>query len=235
MIEPQSEISIQAEIDAKKKLSIEVIIEYLDKHLPNFPNFFRVRFLTTYTTESEPVISQVLCTFLSTFRKSDEVLLFEFEREWKNSRYAVDFAVIDVKSFKETNEKPKPFFTIEAKRLPPPEKDSKGNSRKREYVLGKSGGIERYKRGKHGTKLPQSAVIGYIQKESCSHWHTKINEWINELSSSNTDDSIHWDSEDLLIQIADFNKTKKYTSRNTRIVGSITDSIFLYHYLMELN
>ena len=234
MNEPQSEISIQAEIDAKKKLSIEVIVEYLDERLPDFPNFFRVRFSTTYITESEPIISQVLCTFLNTFRKPDEVLLFEFGREWKSSRYAVDFAVIDVKSFKESKEKPKPFFTIEAKRLPPPEKDSKGNSREREYVQGKSGGIERYKRGKHGEDLPHSAIVGYIQKENCSHWHTKINEWIKELEPK-SDSSIQWNSDDLLVQSKDFGKTKKYSSNNTRIVNSNMDVIFLYHYLMELS
>ena len=232
MVEPQTEISTIPEIDAVKKLSIEMIVVYLDERLPDFPNFFKARFSNTFKTESEPIISQWLCTFLNTFRKANEVTLFEFGREFKESRYAVDFAVIDVKSFKESIKRPKPFFTIEAKRLPPPEKDSKGNSREREYVQGNSGGIERYKRGKHGNKLPQSAIIGYIQKNDCSHWHTKINEWINDLISNNTD--ITWNSEDLLIETNTFNTTKKYTSKNTRIVNSITDSIFLYHYLMEL-
>lgn len=234
MVEPQSEISIQTEIDAEKKLSIEMIIAYLDERLPDFPNFFKVRYSSTYLNDSEPIISQNLSTFLNTFRKHDEVLLFNFEREWKRSIYAVDFAVIDVKSFKKSNEKPKPFFTIEAKRLPAPKKNKKDDSREKEYVEGNGGGVERYKRGKHGKELFQSAIIGYIQKESCSYWVTEINKWIKDLEPK-SDSSIQWNSEDLLVQSNDFGKTKKYHSKNTRIIDSEEDSIELYHYLMKLN
>ena len=232
---PQNKISISAEIDAKKKLSIEMIIAYLDEHLPDFPNFFRVRYSTTYKSESEPEISQTLSTFLNTFRKSDEVSLFSFEREWKRSIYAVDFAVIDVKSFKEFIEKPKPFFTIEAKRLPAPKKNKKDNSREKEYLAGNGGGVERYKRGKHGTGLPQSAIIGYVQQSNCLHWFNEINSWIEDLKKNNKDLSICWNDNDLLIQSGDFGKTKKYHSKNTRIIDSEEDSIELHHYLMELN
>ncbi len=234
MVEPQNEISIQAEIDAEKKLSIEMIIAYLDERLPYFPNFFKVRYSTTYLTDSEPIISQNLSTFLNTFRKPDEVSLFNFEREWKRSRYAVDFAVIDVKSFKESNEKPKPFFTIEAKRLPAPKKNKKDNSREKEYVAGNSGGVERYKRGKHGIELFQSAIVGYVQKENCSHWHKEINKWIKDLESK-SDSSIQWNSSDLLKEVENFGIIRKYNSQNTRIINSKKDSIELHHYLMELN
>ena len=234
MVEPQSKISIQAEIDAEKKLSIEMIIAYLDERLPDFPKFFRDRFSNIYLNASEPIISQWLCTFLNTFREANEAILFEFGREFKKSRYAVDFAVIDVKSFKESTEEPKPFFTIEAKRLPAPKKNKKDNNREKEYIEGNSGGVERYKRGHHGAGLSQSAIVGYIQKENCSHWFNEINKWIKDLESK-SDSSIQWNSSDLLKEVKDFGKTRKYNSQNTRIINSEKDSIELHHYLMELS
>jgi hypothetical protein len=234
MVEPQRKISIQAEIDAEKKLSIKMIVAYLDERFPDFPKFFRDRFSNTYLNASEPIISQWLCSFLNNFRNQEEASLFEFGREFKSSRYAVDFAVIDVKSFKESIEESKPFFTIEAKRLPAPKKNKKDDSREKEYVEGNGGGVERYKRGKHGKDLFQSAIIGYIQKESCSYWVTEINKWIKNLEPK-SDSSIQWSSDDLLVQSNDFGKTKKYHSKNTRIIDSEEDSIELYHYLIELN
>ena len=234
MLEPQSDISARPEIDAKKLLSIDVIAAYLDKQLPDFPRFFKDRHSATHATDSEATISQVLCVFLNTFRRPYEVLLFDFETEWKTSRNAVDFAVIDVKSFKESNERPKPFFAIEAKRLPPPQKDSKGRSREREYVQGGSGGIQRYKKGLHGAGLSQSAIIGYIQKNDCSYWHAKINGWIGELVLNNTDINIYWDSNDLLKEMNIFGEVRKYNSQNTRVTNSGKDTIELHHYLVEL-
>ena len=212
-----------------KDSSRKAVIEFLDKHLPDFPNFLRVK----KRNIAEVRISQVLCPFLNTSREIDEVSLFEFEREAMNedSQHSSDFAVIDVKEFKKSPFPLKPLFTIEAKRLPTIGRDKDGNSREKEYVEGKLGGIERFKRNLHGRNLPQSAMIGYVQKETCSHWHSKINEWINELISNNSD---FWDSEDLLIETNDFSTTKKYASQNTRIVDSNRDKIILYHYLMEL-
>ena len=123
-------------------------------------------------------------------------------------RRTVDFVVIDVKSFHETIERPQPFFTIEAKRLPPPEKDNKGESREKEYVQGRSGGVERYKEDVTAEGLPESAIVGYIQRENCSHWFTEINQWIKDLEPK-SDSSIQWNSSDLLKEVKNFWKNPK--------------------------
>jgi hypothetical protein len=225
MIDISSSQVGQENIDASPFVSIVTIIEFLDKHLPNFPNFLQ----TSVKSIAELRISEVLCPFLNTRPNKDEVSLFTFEREVKNenSEHSSDFVAIDVNQFEKAPFPLKPMFTIEAKRLPT---DKEGKGREKEYVKGKLGGIERYKRGHHGSDLPESAMVGYVQKETCSHWHAEINRWINELIQTNAKVDIIWNKDDLLIHSDDFDKVKKYVSVNKRE----KDSIKLHHYLMEL-
>lgn len=224
-----SQIVGEENIDASPLVSIKAILDYLDKHLPNFPEFLEVKKINI----AEVRISQVLCPFLNISRKLDEVYLFEFERETmdEDSQHSSDFAVIDVKDFLKSPFPLKPLFTIEAKRLPTPGNDKDGNSREKEYVEGKLGGIERYKRGYHGKNLPQSAMIGYVQKENCDHWFDKINQWITDLIRNNKDTTINWNKADLLECISDSPTMKKCKSTNKRAADDIT----LFHYLISLN
>ncbi len=208
-----------------------MIVEYLDEKLPNFPTYFSKKYPTISKNESETTISQSLCAFLEDFKNPDEASLFRFHPEFKESRYAVDFAVIDVKSCKNTPEPPKPIFTIEAKRLPAPKKTKKDHSRKKEYVCGNGGGIERYKKGKHGKGLTQSAIIGYIQDKDCNYWFKFINKWIQQLSSHDKD---NWEPTELLKLVSIFTNTQKFISDNVRKIGKKKDSIRMWHYLIEL-
>lgn len=211
----------QFEIDTEDTTA-GAVVEFLDTHLQNFPADFMKR--TSKPNEiKENLISQELEIFLNR-RISDKTFRIKGQWQYDDSQREPDFGVYVVEDrnpFGLTRE----FFVIEAKILPTGKKD---------YVVGNLGGIERYKRGHHGKDLPQSAMIGYVQTETCSHWYTKINKWINDLISNNSDNSIHWDSEDLLTETNDFSTTKKYVSQNTRIVDLNRDKIILYHYLMEL-
>lgn len=202
---------------------ISAVIDFLDTHLKSFPSDFTKR--TSKPDEiKENLISQQLDVFLDR-RSRDEVFRFKYQWEYLDSDRNPDFGIYIVEDrnpFGFTQA----FFEIEAKKLP---------TGSRDYVKGKQGGVERFKRGFHGKDLPQSAIVGYIQAETCSHWHTEINKWIDDLISSNTDTTILWDSSDLLVEISDFGKTRKYNSKNTCIVDSKRDSIELHHYLMELN
>jgi hypothetical protein len=195
------------------------LIDFLNLHLPDFPNIFK-EITKTEEIESEDFISQKLCSFLQNLTYQSGVFMFQFQWKYQNSRRSSDIVVISRNPFKPTNN---PFFTIEAKRLPTP-----GTGREKEYVEGNLGGIERYKKSHHGSGLPESAMVGYVQKETCSHWHKKINEWINELIKT---DSNVWNKDDLLIYSDDFDKVQKYISDNKRE----NDSIKLHHYLMELS
>ena len=198
--------------------SIRDVVDFLDTHLQNFPADFIKR--TSKPTEiKENLISQELEVFLNR-RSSDSLFRFKGQWQYDDSQREPDFGVYVVEDrnpFGLTRE----IFVIEAKILPTGKKD---------YVVGDIGGIQRFKKGHHGKGLPESAMVGYVQKENCSHWHNKINEWIKELIQTNTEVDIIWNEDDLLTHLSDFNKVKKYISENKRE----KDSIMLYHYLMDL-
>ncbi len=230
MFETESNSSNLPEIDVEKLVSVKKVIEFLDKHLPNFPSIFKKNTLAK-KIEGEDLISQELCNYLQALTYADGIFMFQFQRKSFISSHSSDFGVLAVKNYQLSHA----FFEIEAKRLPTPGKNKKNESREKEYVEGDGGGMQRFKKWNHGIGLPESAMIGYIQNEqNCTNWQQEINKWIKELISNNKATDIHWDSDDCLEEASDFNKTKKYTSKNTRIVNSITDSIRLYHYLMEL-
>lgn len=76
------------------------------------------------------------------------------------------------------------LLPIECKRLPTPIDEKRDE---REYVFsGKSstGGIQRFKGGKHAAMHDIAAMIGYVQENDHTFWHTRICEWITELHLS---------------------------------------------------
>ena len=130
-----------------------------------------------------------------------------------------------------------PFSFVEAKRLPTP---NDSNREETEYVCykaeNKQGGIERYKTGKHAgrEKLTHSIMVGYVQENNFSHWHNKINSWIDDEIKSSSNQDIVWNNEDKLVQANSFSKPKvtKYNSIHSRITLS---KINLTHYWIDLN
>jgi len=217
------------EIDANKLTSVKKVIEFLDKHLPDFPDDFRPR-TANIKTIRENLISRELNIFLNRRRRQEDIFMFEFQWEDTESTRSSDLAAITVEN-QNSYELTKAFFLIEAKRLPTP-----GTGRDKEYVEGNYGGVERYKRGHHGGDLPESALIGYIQDENkCSYWQQEINRWITNLvAATKAELTIQWDNNDLLVVVTNFGTTQRYYSQNVRIIDSNKDSIKLHHYLMEL-
>ncbi len=212
----------ETEIDTEDS-PIGAVIEFLDANLVDFPSDF-IKRQSESDKIDEDLISQQLEIFFQR-RISNE--LFRIKGQWQYSNDSNREPDFGLWLFEDRNPfgLTKAFFELEAKLLPTGSKD---------YVKGNQGGIERFKRGHHGKGLLKSAMIGYIRENDCSYWFKKINEWITDLISNNTDTGIQWDAQDLLIETDNFNTTQKYTSKNTRIVNSNTDSIQLHHYLMEL-
>ena len=204
------------------------VVEFINTHLPSFPTDFKEMRGSTII-EGEEDISQELCNYLQnrTYGPT-QIFMFQFERKRLKSPRKSDFGVI-ARSLGRP-QLSRAFFVIEAKRLPPP-----GADREKEYVEGNYGGIERYKKGHHGIGLKESALLGYIQKEDSAYWFKRINGWINDLISSNTDADIEWNNDDVLVFDADLTTTQKYRSENVRIVDFKKDSITLHHYFINLN
>ena len=181
------------------------------------------------TLEQEDDITIILRRFLSDL---DSPFDFEFQTKTPEKMGGTDIGVLRKYS------KPRhiPFCIIEAKRLPTPIKDKK--RQETEYVCykdsTKQGGIERFKTNKHGNKLPFSLMVGYIQQENANHWHTKVNEWIEEQIQTSSNENISWINDDLLLKVKSFQNNdsiSKYTSEHLK---SNLEKIKLYHYWIDL-
>ena len=180
---------------------------------------------------SEEVLNEHLGKTLNYHSKS---LPFIFQQETIQKQKKGQNRKVDIGVFKHYAES-NPFFTIEAKRLT----TSLPKSRKKEYVIGddpskQSGGVERFKHDIHGVDLPDSAIVGYIQRENISHWLSEINQWITDLITNKIKSVLPWDANDLLLSelgFKDEDVVSKFSSENLRINGS---SIKLNHYFVNL-
>lgn len=122
-----------------------------------------------------------------------------------------------------SNAKPVTLIEFEAKRL------SKESNNK-EYVCGKRGGIERFKRGVHAPRLSACGMFAYVQSNKTEYWINKINSWIHELSNANIQ-TIHWSDEEVLHKVCSYYQVEKFSSIHQRLSN---DSIALWHYFIEL-
>lgn len=73
------------------------------------------------------------------------------------------------------------LLPIECKRLPTPT-GPKRDAREYLFSAGSStGGVQRFKTGKHGAAHSRAAMIAYVQAEDVLHWRDKIDTWIDGL------------------------------------------------------
>jgi len=124
-----------------------------------------------------------------------------------------------------------PILVIEGKRLPAPAK-----SREREYVTGSkevSGGIQRFKMGLHGSHHETAIILGYIQKGGLDQWHTRINNWISELSKS--EEGGDWSNQECLTaSIIDGEGKSRSESVHPRDPKCWTPEIRIIHFWIDL-
>ncbi len=188
-----------------REQTIKAILKFLEIYLPQFNKIFLSE---NSLIRKEDEISRELLFFL---QDSVENLLIHFD-----AKEGVDF-VIKVKPFILSS---KPIFLIEAKRLPP--------TNNKDYAQGRTGGLERFK-GElpgYGKHLLQSAMLGYIQKKSKEHWLTKINSWIDEKITNESE--ISWNDNDKLIKDKEF---ADFISKHERVTQP---PITLYHFWLIL-
>jgi hypothetical protein len=118
----------------------------------------------------------------------------------------------------------KAFFVIEAKRL---DKTIK-SSRKKEYIIGKIGGIERFKRDKHARDFIYAGMIGYIQSDHFNDWEDKINAWLTEEIKPSSSDELTWTKHDKLAKINSTNEIAKYSSYHSCLSGKQINLLHLW-------
>ncbi|MBL7797919.1 MAG: hypothetical protein JNJ90_15605 [Saprospiraceae bacterium] len=154
---------------------VDKLITFLKSVLPTFPQEKRLK-----KEQSENDLTEELYKFLTRKARLDSYP-FEFQPEKaqkmpKGHAKRVDLAArvltkdIDMEV----------IYCLEAKKLPT---DRPGGEREMEYVLGRTGGIERFKNEAHGKDdegnlLPRNGIVGYITANDFVHWHTQVNSWI---------------------------------------------------------
>lgn len=233
----QNSIPSHDKID--KNTYIQEVILFIEQKLQLFPLFLKNSTILQHlpnTIEGENAITENLCSYLTIqeknydyhFSKQDNYEFVFINQSSAKGHRSYDTGII----LANTKGSLGKILTIEAKRLPTP-----GKNRKKEYVEGNLGGIERFKKEVHSQEIEfnLALMVGYIQKENSNHWHNKVNEWIKEqiIESSNKD--ISWQDNDLLIvdkKISFESKISKYISTHSR---KILPKIKLTHYWIDLN
>lgn len=190
-----------------KNQTVNRILIFIQNSLPEFETSFKSA-CCCFRLEDE--ISKELLRFFNN-KARNENLFFQF-----NEKKGVDFTVFLAHPFIIGA---KPLFMIEAKRL------SKDH---RDYVSGRTGGIERIKReqDEFGIHINSGAMVGYIQDQDVEYWENRINTWIDDLISKDTD--INWNIHDRLSSNEQFSD---YISFHERVSSN---PITLYHYWITL-
>jgi hypothetical protein len=125
----------------------------------------------------------------------------------------------------EKKQKVAPIIEFEAKRL-------SETSNNKEYVAGKRGGIERFKRGYHARYASICGMFGYVQSRTTEYWAQKINTWIDELARYNNDTTIDWSGgNEKLTAVNPFSRGEKCMSNNKR---KGLENILIWHYFLDL-
>lgn len=123
-------------------------------------------------------------------------------------------------------------LAIECKRLPtPPGK----NRDEREYVITAektTGGIQRFRRGDHGSNQSVVGMIGYIHEGSYPDWIKNINGWITALASESGE--LQWTESDQLVEQGD-PTIEPYRAKS--IHGRLKElgDILIYHIWIQMN
>lgn len=214
--------------------SIVAVVEFLRRNLRAF-----VKTKCKETNVPEESINQLLCIFLNRQAVSYPFRFHpEFIEDLKSGKSPkVDFGTMSDDSSlivsDITYSEDDSFFSIEAKRLPTP-----GSNREKEYVSGHikaTGGIERFKKGIHGSRLKYAAIVGYVQKENFDHWYLTINSWIGDLVTQESD--CIWSEDDKLKKQegqSDEICVELFSENSRHMEGHAKEMIKLYHFWIDL-
>jgi hypothetical protein len=186
--------------------------------------------------ERERDLNSQLCKYLNVAAtKADFAMVHFHHEEPQGSQHSADFSAnpldpdwIEGRQYTKYD----PILVLEGKRLPTP-----GSSRAREYVASEPGvtpmgGVQRFKLSLHGASVSIAGMIGYVQKETCTHWFAKINRWFDDLASSA---ELNWSSNDRLHSfILDPGaRVSRCESQHSRSSG-VTPSVRLAHLWVEM-
>jgi hypothetical protein len=199
------------------------VLDFIDRNISKF----RLYYQTIKDSDHENRISDFLVSHLQLCINEERAegfppLNFRKNPTQPDSGKETDIGVIVLTR----NTKPVTIIEFESKRF----SDTSNN---KEYVCGKRGGIERFKRGEHASHLSICGMFGYIQNRQSAEWIQRINIWIEELSKTNPSADIDWSNiKEQLVSVKSFPHVEKYVSINSR--GKLLVPIMIYHYFLNL-
>lgn len=218
---PKYQIPSDNDLSVDSNFEVDLILSFIDNKISAFPPYYQ----SNNESEKENRISDILVQHFELCKKeSGGYFPFRFS---KNPTQPESDKETDIGVFVMTRDrKPIPIIEFEAKRF-------SESSNNKEYVCGLRGGIERFKRGHHSSRLKVCGMFGYVQSRTSSDWIEKVNKWIRELSENNVDPTIDWkDTKELLIKVDSFPQVEKLFSSHFRKITN--DKIILWHYMIEL-
>ncbi len=198
--------------------TIKLVLTCIDKNLPDFITFYH----TQGSPQRENRISELIVVFFHYC--NDGIWPFFFQ---KNPTQLFGGRESDIGVFSNDREKRPvlPIFELEAKKF-------SSVSANNEYVYGKRGGMERFKREIHSPHLPHCGMLGYVLCRDINHWANQINTWITNLANNSPTEGLDWhDSNELLHPISTTGTVAKFISKNKRLTKS---DITILHYLINL-
>lgn len=213
--------------------TVDRIFEYVSKVLQGFNGT---------DSENENCLTNKLCKALEYTKPPESPFFFHHQNlENPKENTTTDFAAFGTFAYAQQNnisdsDEAPPLIKFEAKRL----STALPKKREREYVIGdyekkrqirNSGGIERFKNGRHGKDVINAGIIGYVQSDSFFDWQEKINGWIQEEISSPHDSTLSWDNNDILILTKSDHRLTEFISKPKR---KNSNSMVLRHLWINL-
>ena len=192
--------------------------------------------------ENENAITNRLCKTLMAKKPAEYPFFFHHQNiEDEKENTSTDFAAFGTFAYAQENDieddDSPSLIKFEAKRL-----NSKlPKHREKEYVCGEysegkctknSGGIERFKNGRHGKDVINAGIVGYLQTDSPKHWLQKVNDWIKEQIDSPSNTQLTWNNNDELTLDSQTGTFSDYSSLSYRI---FRDEIRLKHFWVDFS
>lgn len=186
---------------------------------------------------AEEKLNAQLCKFLNSRSRRSLKMAYFFHEERQTGTRRVDMSALAAEGAmigSTYHSHYDPFLVMEGKRLPAPEV-----SREREYLTGgsmKSGGVQRFRLGLHGAKLPRAIIIGYIQDGQPREWFDRINGWMDQLIAAGEVDGESWAAPERLTAFTEIRgkDIARSASRHPRQGDVASSQIDLDHFWVRM-
>lgn len=198
--------------------SVDAVLLYVRNQLNTFPRYY----MAQMRPQLENRITDLLVGHLMTHCTGFEPYFFSKNPTQEAGNRESDIGVF----LKDDKMNPfLPILEIEAKRF-------SVSANNHEYVYGRNGGIERFKRKLHSPHLFRCSMVGYVLDKTPSYWLEEVNRWISHLATVPLSD-LDWTAPtELLTRFSTSDKLVCATSENKRIDGSF---ITMSHFFVHLN